>query len=101
VFDWRDAVDRLRAAQPRPTFASLLATVPRGSEFVVVSPVFRGYRAWDATWTRLVWRKAERWSVVLAHDPQVRLVRHIVTNEIAVKRDYFKPIQAFVYRRVG
>jgi hypothetical protein len=25
----------------------------------------------------------------------------VATVEIAVKRNYFKPIQAFVYRRVG
>ena len=29
-----------------------------GSEFVVVTPVFRDYRAWNATWTQLVWEKS-------------------------------------------
>jgi mannosyltransferase len=101
VFDWRDVVDRLKAAQPRPTLAALLATVPRGREFVVVTPVFRDYRAWDATWTRLVWRRSIAWTGLLGRDPRFRLVRHVVTDEIAVKRNYFKPLQAFVYRRVG
>ena len=31
VFDWRDAVSRLRAAQPRATLDPLLASVPRGN----------------------------------------------------------------------
>jgi hypothetical protein len=41
------------------------------------------------------------WSALLKDDPRLRLEHHFVTNEIAVNRDYFKPVQAFVYRRVG
>ena len=101
VFDWRDAVTRLRAAQPRTTLDPLLASVPRGREFVVVVPVFRDYRAWKAKWTRLVWQRSLAWSSLLQHDPRLRLEHHFVTNEIAAKRNYFKPVQAFIYRRVG
>jgi hypothetical protein len=100
IFDWRDAVDRLRAASPRPTLDALLATVAPGSEFAVVTPVFRDYRAWDATWTKLVWQRSEAWTALLQSDPRVRLVGHIVTDEIALHRNYFKPMQAFVYRRL-
>jgi mannosyltransferase len=100
VFDWRDAVDRLRATQPRPTLAALLASVQPGSEFVVVTPVFRDYRAWKAQWTHLVWQRSLEWSSLLQHDPSVRLVRHVSTDEIALHRNYFKPLQAFVYRRL-
>src|SRR5205823_14427926 len=56
VFDWQDAVSRLRAARPKFVMPRVLATVPPGGEFVVVSPLFRDYRAWRAKWTRLVWR---------------------------------------------
>jgi hypothetical protein len=101
VFDWRDAVDRLRAAKPRATLEPLLASVPRGGEFVVVAPVFRDYRAWNAKWTRLVWHRSVAWTSLLQHDPRLRLERHVTTSEIAVKRNYFKLLQAFVYRRVG
>ena len=101
VFDWRDAVDRLKAAAPQRTLDGLLATVPRGGEFVVISPVFRDYRAWKAPWTRLVWRKAEQWNALLARDPRLQVEHHILTDEIAVKRNYFKPLQAVVYRRIG
>jgi hypothetical protein len=101
VFDWRDAVDRLEAAAPQRTLDGLLATVPRGGEFVVISPVFRDYRAWKAPWTRLVWRKAEQWNALLARDPRLQVEHHILTDEIAVKRNYFKPLQAVVYRRIG
>jgi len=100
VFDWRDAVDRLRKARPRPTLDALLATVPSGGEFVVVTPVFRDYRAWRSRWTHLVWQRSLEWTALLQHDPRVRLVRHVSTDEIAVHRNYFKPLQAFVYRRL-
>jgi hypothetical protein len=101
VFDWRDAVDRLRAAQPRPTLDSVVASVPKGGELVVVAPVFRDYRAWKSKWTRLVWRRSVAWTGLLQHDPRFELERHLAPDEIAIKRNYFKPLQAFVYRRVG
>ena len=98
IFDWRDAVARLRAAKEKATLDSLLATVPPGGEFVVVAPVFRDYRAWRAKWTKLVWRKANDWSWLLEHDPRVSVVAHVRSDEIALKENYFKPLQAFVYR---
>jgi hypothetical protein len=101
VFDWRDAVSRLKAAKPRATLDPLIESVPPGREFVVVEPVFRDYRAWQAPWTRLVWQRSLQWSALLQQDRRVRLEYHFVTNEIAVDRNYFKPVQAFVYRRVG
>jgi len=100
VFDWRDAVDRLRAARPRPTLDALLTTVPPGGDFVVVTPVFRDYRAWRSRWTRLVWRRSLEWTALLQRDPRLQLLRHVATDEIAVRRNYFKPLQAFVYRRL-
>ncbi|HEY8647270.1 MAG TPA: glycosyltransferase family 39 protein [Gaiellaceae bacterium] len=101
VFDWRDAVTRLDHARAKPTLDRLLATVPPGGKFVVVTPVFRDYRAWRATWTKLVWQKSTAWTWLLQRDPRVKLVAHVATVEIAVHKNYFKPLQAFVYRRVG
>jgi hypothetical protein len=101
VFDWADAVSRLRATPPKATLDRLLATVRPGREFVVVTPVFRDYRAWDAKWTKLVWLTARRWTYLLQTDPRLRLVEHVSTNEIALHLNYFKPLQAFVYRRLG
>jgi len=101
VFDWQEAVSRLRAARPRVVMPRVLATVPLGGEFVVVTPLFRDYRAWRAKWTRLVWRRSQQWTVTLANDQHFRLEHHFTTDEIAVKFNYFKPVQAFIYRRVG
>jgi mannosyltransferase len=101
VFDWRNAVTRLDRARAKPTLEKLLATVPAGGRFVVITPVFRDYRAWRAQWTKLVWQKSTAWTWLLENDPRVKLVAHVATVEIAVKKNYFKPVQAFVYRRVG
>jgi hypothetical protein len=101
VFDWRDAVSRLKAAKPRATLDRLIESVPPGRRFVVVEPVFRDYRAWQAPWTRLVWQRSLQWSALLQQDRRIRLEHHFATNEIALDRNYFKPVQAFVYRRVG
>jgi hypothetical protein len=101
VFDWRDAVRRLSDARAKPTLDRLLATVPDGRELIVVTPVFRDYRAWRAKWTKLVWRKSQAWTWLLQRDSRLELVAHISTDEIAVHKNYFKPVQAYVYRKVG
>jgi hypothetical protein len=100
IFDWRDAVTRLENAKAEPTMAKLLATVEPWQEFVVFQPVFRDYRAWRAKWTKLVWRKATAWSWLLDHDPRYVVVAHVASDEIALKENYFKPLQAFVWKRV-
>jgi mannosyltransferase len=99
IFDWRDAVERLRASSMQARVDQTIAAVPPGGEFVVISPVFRDYRAWNAKWTRLVWRKSTTYTRLLQQDPRARLVRHIATDEVAVEHNYFKPMQASVYRR--
>ncbi len=99
IFDWIDAVDRLDAAKAQPTLDGLLKTVKPGQEFVVIAPVFRDYRAWRAPWTKLVWKKATAWNWLLQNDPRYKLVAHVASDEIALKENYFKPLQAFVYRR--
>jgi mannosyltransferase len=99
IFDWRDAVDRLRASSMRARVDDAIAATPAGAEFVVISPVFRDYRAWNAKWTRLVWKRSRAYTGLLERDSRVVLVRHVEINEVAAKHNYFKPIQAFVYRR--
>ena len=46
-----------------------------------------------------MWRKATAWNWLLEHDDRYRLVAHVASDEIALKENYFKPLQAFVYRR--
>jgi hypothetical protein len=99
VYDWRDAVDRLTAAKPRATLEPLLATVPPGGRLIVIAPIFRDYRAWRAEWTHLVYLRSLAWQRLIAHDRRFRHTRHLVANEIALRKRFFKPVQADVYVR--
>jgi len=101
IFDWRDAVSRLQAAPARQLLDADVRSVPIGQDFVVVTPVFRDYRSWKSRWTKLVWKTSTRWSALLAADPSIRLVGQVTTDEVAVQENYFKLLQAFVYRRIG
>ena len=48
-----------------------------------------------------MWQKSIAFTAALQADRRLRLVRHVAVDEIAARRNYFKPLQAFVYRRVG
>jgi hypothetical protein len=96
VFDWRDAVDRLRAAKPTPTSDRLVRTLRPGQELVLVQPIIRTAR-WGAPWTSLVRRRAAQWEYRLDRDPRLR-------REAVVPVFGFDPlprgVRAVVYRRV-
>jgi hypothetical protein len=50
VFDWRDALDRLKAAKPTPTERALVATLKPGEKILAIFPIIRTAR-WGAPWT--------------------------------------------------
>jgi len=97
--DWRDALARLRAVTVRRDLEPVLASVRPGQRFVVVSPVFRDYRAWQAPWTREVYLTSQAWTRAIAADPRFRRVRTITSNEILAEKNYWKPLQAVIYAR--
>jgi hypothetical protein len=101
VMDWEDALTRLRAVTPKADLEPVLASVRPGQHLVVISPVFRDYRAWQARWTRLVYLTSQVWTRDIARDPRFREVALIQSNEILQKVNYFKPLQAVVYVRRG
>jgi mannosyltransferase len=72
IMDWRDAVDRLRAARPAATAEPLVASLRPGQRLLLVQPIIRSAR-WSAPWTALVRRRAAQWERRLNRDP--RLVR--------------------------
>jgi len=77
----------------------VLASVRPGQDLVVVSPVFRDYRAWEAPWTRRVYLTSQRWTAAIARDPRFREIGTVTTNEILLERNFWKPLQAVVYVR--
>jgi len=99
LFDWRDAVDRLKATQPRPTLDPIVESVPVGERLVVVAPIFRDYRSWRAEWTKLVYRRSTQWQRLIARDPRLRHVAHVQANEFALEKRFSKAVQADVYVR--
>lgn len=96
VFDWRDAVDRLKAAKPTPTSDKLVRTLEPGQELVLVQPIIRTAR-WGAPWTSLVRKRSQQWERRLNRDPRLR-------REAVVPVFGFDPlprgVRAVVYRRV-
>jgi mannosyltransferase len=99
VMDWRDALSRLKKVTPATDLEPLLDTVKPGQDLIVISPVFRDYRAWEARWTRLVYLTSQVWTRDIARDPRFHQVAVIQTNEILQERNFFKPLQAVVYVR--
>ena len=99
VMDWRDALDRIRRITPAAQLEPVLASLRPGQHLVVVSPVFRDYRAWQSRWTRHVYLTSQVWTRDIARDPRFRQVAYVGTNEILQKLNYFKPLQAVVYIR--
>jgi mannosyltransferase len=101
VMDWRDALDRIHRVTPKTELDPVLAAVRPGQHLVVVSPVFRDYRAWQSRWTRQVYLTSQKWTSAIDRDPRFRRVAVVGTNEILEQRNYFKPLQAVVYVRKG
>ena len=99
VMDWRDALARIRAVTVARDLAPLLASIPPGRHLVVVSPLFRDYRAWQAPWTREVYLTSRVWMRTIAADPRFRQVATLSTDEILLERNFWKPLQAVVYVR--
>ena len=96
VFDWRDALDRLRAAKPRPTARAAVDTLAKGEELVLVQPILRTAQ-WGAPWTSLVRKRSVQWERRLDADSRVR--REAVVPVFGYDR-LPKGVRAIVYRRI-
>jgi mannosyltransferase len=96
VMDWRDALERLRAAKPRPTARAAVDTLERGQELVLVVPILRTAQ-WGAPWTSLVRRRSVQWERKLDADRRVR--REAVVPVFGYDR-LPKGVRAIVYRRI-
>jgi hypothetical protein len=99
VMDWRDALERIRAVTVARDLAPVLASVAPGRHLVVVSPLFRDYRAWEAPWTREVYLTSRAWTRSIAADPRFRRIATLSSDEILLERNFWKPLQAVVYVR--
>ena len=102
IFDWRDAVDRLRASSTQARVDQTVAAVRPG----------RRVRGRDAGVPRLPRLECHLDASRLGEVDGLHVRAPAgsacppasttsSTDEIALRHNYFKPLQAFVYRRVG
>ncbi|MBJ7470665.1 MAG: glycosyltransferase family 39 protein [Solirubrobacteraceae bacterium] len=68
VFDWRHAMDRLKAADPDVVWSQMRPEVESGQDVVLAVPILRSAQ-WRAPWTWLVRRRALQWQQTLDADP--------------------------------
>ncbi len=93
IMDWRDALERLRAARPAATAEPLVASLRPGQQLLLVQPVIRSAR-WRASWTALVRRRAMQWERRLDRDP--RLVRTLAVPRFG-NRPVPRGVRAVLY----
>jgi mannosyltransferase len=67
VFDWRDALDRFKAAGPKRTLARLEPTVRSGQHLILIMPIIRT-ASWGAPWTSEIRHRAPQWERALNTD---------------------------------
>ena len=67
IMDWRDALDRYRAARVKRTANTFIRALKPGQQLVLVQPILRT-ATWNAPWTRLVRRRSKQWERVLGRD---------------------------------
>ena len=95
VMDWRDALDRLKAAKPTPTEDALVRSLAPNQRMLVVFPIIRS-ADWGAPWTSLVRRRSARWQHVLDDDP--RLARVVAAPHLNGRRP--KGVRLVMYQRL-
>jgi mannosyltransferase len=96
LFDWRDALDRLRAAKPTPTADALVRTLQPGQKLLLIEPIIRTAR-WGAPWTSLVRKRAARWEQVLDRD---RRLSRTLAAPVLEGKPLPKGVRAVLYERL-
>jgi mannosyltransferase len=95
VFDWRDALDRLKDARPTPTEDALVRTLKPGQKLLAIFPIIRGAR-WGAPWTSEVRKRSAQWQRVLDRDK--RLSRTLAAP-VTEGKPLPKGVRAMLYER--
>jgi mannosyltransferase len=73
VMDWRDALDRLKAAKPKATADGLIRSLKPNQRLLLVEPIIRSAQ-WGAPWTKLVRTRAGQWQHLLDRDKRIARV---------------------------
>ena len=70
VFDWRNALDRLRAAKPSRTLDSYVSSLRPGQTLILTLPIIRT-GSWNAPWTSLVRKRSAQWQRAADRHPEL------------------------------
>lgn len=95
VFDWRDALTRLKAAGPKRTLNRLAPSVAPGHHLILIQPIIRTAR-WGAPWTALIRHRAPQWERALDGDPRFERVAPV---PVFRGRPLPRGVRAVVYLR--
>jgi mannosyltransferase len=95
VMDWRDALDRLKAAKPTPTEDALVRSLRPNQRLLLVEPIIRSAN-WGAPWTSWVRRRSGQWQRVL--DKDGRLGRVLAAPHLRGRRP--KGVRLVLYQRL-
>jgi mannosyltransferase len=95
VFDWRDALDRLKAAKPTPTEDALVRTLKPGQKVLAIFPIIRTAR-WGAPWTSEVRTRSGQWQRVLDRDKRLSRTLAVPVTE---GKSLPKGVRAVLYER--
>jgi mannosyltransferase len=95
VFDWRDALGRLKAAKPTPTEDALVRTLQPGEKILAIFPIIRTAR-WGAPWTSEVRKRSAQWQRVLDRDKRLSRTLAVPVTE---GKPLPKGVRAVLYER--
>ena len=97
VFDWRDALARLKAAKPTPTEDALVSSLKSGQKLLAVFPIIRTAR-WGAPWTSEVRKRSAQWQRVLDRDKRLSRTHGLagVRGQAAAQGRARGPLRAFL-----
>jgi len=98
--NWVDAYQRLSKTNPRSTLTTLVAGLQPGQRLLYTRPLTEGAKAWNASWSGLVRRRAAQWGALLSTDPQLKPIAG------AVAPHYYRgsccvAVSALLYSKVG
>ncbi len=96
VMDWRDAVDRLRAATPERHLAPTVARLSAGQRLLVIEPIIVGEENWRSTWNALVKRRTYEWRAALRRDARLQ---RLGSTSISDGTVVYSGVQVTLYER--
>jgi mannosyltransferase len=95
VFDWRDALDRFKAAGPRRTLAKLEPMVKPGQHLILILPIIRT-ASWGAPWTAEIRHRSPQWENAVDQDPNFVRIGPVPSFK---RRPLPRGVRAVVYLR--